>query len=159
MDMDLFKKIGRTVGSAAKSIEKKNRNAAHVSRLRAVIRHSEKAAEKEYLALGRYYYSTLRDAGNAVTEPHCSEIDMIEKRMNAAVAELEKAYSRAAEARAGTREEISLDDVVCMEEPPVAETPVPAACETSEQACAEEANETQEAGADGGENDNLPFEG
>ena len=44
----------------AAGIRQKNRHAAVMNRLRTVIRCQEQAAEKEYLALGRYYYNALR---------------------------------------------------------------------------------------------------
>ena len=61
---------GRRIGSAA-----------YLNRIRTVIKCEEQAAEKEYLALGRYYYNNLRDPSNAVTEPHCAELEAIEARL------------------------------------------------------------------------------
>ncbi len=46
-----------------------------MNRLRTVIRCEEKAEERAYLALGRYYYHNLRDAENTVTEPYCIDIE------------------------------------------------------------------------------------
>ena len=73
-----------------------------------MIRCEEKAAERAYLALGRYYYHNLRDAGNTVTEPHCIDIEAAEQRIDAA-----GRSSRRFAAREGEEEieEITLDDV------------------------------------------------
>lgn len=51
-----FKTAGGAVQSAVKVVEEKNRRTALMNRLRTVIRCEEKAEERAYLALGRYYY-------------------------------------------------------------------------------------------------------
>lgn len=144
--MNLFKKLGKALGGAAGYVEEKNRKAAALNRIRTVIRCEEQAAEKQYLALGRYYYSNLRDKNNSVTEAHCAELEAIEARLDAALLQLENFYS-AEEAKAGSlREEIDLEDVQCLEEPPEAEE---VAAPVREDA----------APAAPSENDDLPFEG
>ena len=45
-----------------------------MNRLRTVIRCEEKAEERAYLALGRYYYHNLRDAENTVTDRTASTL-------------------------------------------------------------------------------------
>ena len=82
--MEFLKSIGRAVGEAAGYLGEKNRRAAQLNRIRAVIRCQEKAAEKEYLALGRYYYHSLRDKENPVTEGHCASLDQIERALDSA---------------------------------------------------------------------------
>ena len=62
-----FKTAGGAVQGAVKVVEEKNRRTALMNRLRTVIRCEEKAEERAYLALGRYYYHNLRDAENTVT--------------------------------------------------------------------------------------------
>lgn len=84
--MDILKNIGRAVGHAAESLGEKHRKTAELHRIRTVVRCEERAAEREYLALGRYYYNALRDKGNPVAEPHCEALDQIEKRLDAALA-------------------------------------------------------------------------
>ena len=59
--MEFLKTIGKAVGEAAAHLGEKNHRAAQLSRIRSFLRCQEKAAEKEYLALGRYYYHNLRD--------------------------------------------------------------------------------------------------
>ena len=76
--------------AAALHLTEKNRLAALANRLRMVIRCEEKAAEKEYLALGRYYYNALRDRENPVAEPHCARIDEIQARRDSALEDLER---------------------------------------------------------------------
>ena len=72
-------------------LAEKNRRAAQINRIRAVIRLTEKkTAEKEYIALGRYYYHNLRDKENAVTEPHCAALDQAEKALDAALDKLDR---------------------------------------------------------------------
>lgn len=74
--------------AAAWMLKEKNRLAAVANRLRTVIKCEEKAAEKEYQALGRYYYNALRDKENAVAEPHCVRIDEIQARRDSALENL-----------------------------------------------------------------------
>lgn len=85
----VFKTAGGAVQDAVGVVAEKNRKNALANRLRTVIRCEEKAAERAYLALGRYYYHNLRDAGNTVTEPHCIDIEAAEQRIDAAVQKLE----------------------------------------------------------------------
>lgn len=77
--MELFKNLGRAMGEAANFLAEKNRRAAQINRIRAVIRLTEKKTREEYIALGRYYYHNLRDKENAVTEPHCAALDQAER--------------------------------------------------------------------------------
>ena len=86
--MEFLKTIGKAVGEAAAHLGEKNHRAAQLSRIRSFIRCQEKAAEKEYLALGRYYYHNLRDKENDVTEAHCLALDEIEQRLDAALDQL-----------------------------------------------------------------------
>ena len=58
----VFKTAGGAVQDAVGVVAEKNRKNALANRLRTVIRCEEKAAERAYLALGRYYYHNLRDA-------------------------------------------------------------------------------------------------
>ena len=78
-----------------------------MNRLRTVIRCEEKAEERAYLALGRYYYHNLRDAENTVTEPYCIDIEAAQKRIDAAVEKLE-ALTREGDSEA-EEEEITLE--------------------------------------------------
>ena len=105
----VFKTAGGAVQGAVKVVEEKNRRTALMNRLRTVIRCEEKAEERAYLALGRYYYHNLRDAENAVTEPYCIDIEAAQKRIDAAVEKLE-ALTREEDDEAES-EEITLDDV------------------------------------------------
>ena len=113
--MEFLKTIGKAVGEAAAHLGEKNHRAAQLSRIRSFIRCQEKAAEKEYLALGRYYYHNLRDKENDVTEAHCLALDEIEQRLDAALDQLSQCYS-ASEAR----EEVTLEDVQAFDQDPVA---------------------------------------
>ncbi len=171
--MNFFKNIGKTMGNAVSFIGEKNRRAACLNRIRTVIRCEEKAAEKEYLALGRYYYNNLRDRDNPVTEAHCAEVDVIEERLEKALDQLERFYSAEIElsgaagqvdviegedgptavyGKGGEAEEITLDDVESFDHDPLEE---PATEADFPVAGVPKAPLTEEPG----ENDNLPFEG
>ena len=146
--MEFLKTIGKAVGEAAAHLGEKNHRAAQLSRIRSFLRCQEKAAEKEYLALGRYYYHNLRDKENDVTEAHCLALDEIEQRLDAALDQLSQCYSASEE-----REEVTLEDVQAFDQDPAAQAaPAPV-----EAAPAEEAPAATPAPAE--ENENLPFEG
>ena len=83
----------------AAGIRQKNRHAAVMNRLRTGIRCQEQAAEKEYLALGRYYYNALRGKDSPVAEEHCKRLDEINALLDATLKSLEETV-RAREAAA-----------------------------------------------------------
>ena len=143
--MEFIKKIGQAVSEAAGYLSAKNRRAAQLSRIRTVIRCHEKAAQKEYLALGRYYYNNLRDKDNPVTEPHCAALDKAEESLDLALKQLEGFYS----CEDPDGEEVTLDDVAEYDQEPEALPPEQPAPETP----APEEPSGQE------EDENLPFEG
>lgn len=144
--MEFLKNIGKAVGDAANYLGEKNRRAARLSRIRAVIRCQEKAAQREYLALGRYYYHSLRDKDNIVTESHCAALDQIEEALDNALDQLEKFYGKE------DKEEITLEDVESYDQDPALE-------ESFQEVLSQEepVSDTQPAPAE--ENDDLPFEG
>lgn len=77
----------------AAGIKWKSRHAAVMNRLRTVIRCQERAAEKEYMALGRYYYNALRDNGSQIAEEHCQKLDRIQEQLDAALKSLKREAS------------------------------------------------------------------
>lgn len=160
--MGLLQTIGQGLSEVLDSLGEKSRRAAFLSRIRAVIRCEESAAQKQYLALGRYYYHNLRDKNDPVTEAHCAELDEIETRLESALSQLDLFYQMdqtqkgevvvmdgedgptavfiAGQEKDGIAEEITLEDVQCYDSDPT------------------KAADTTEA-ADPAENDDLPFEG
>lgn len=86
---NIFETIGHTLSGAVDYVVEKNRRAAQINRLKMVIRKEERAAEKAYIALGKYYYHTLRDELNPITEPHCAAVDNATRRMDRAMSRLE----------------------------------------------------------------------
>lgn len=100
--MGKFKNIALTAkvysNTLASNLKTVNRRTAQMNRLRTVARCEERAAEKEYLALGRYYYNALRNKDDAIAEAHCARIDEIQARRDAALETLE---GLAKEAEAG----------------------------------------------------------
>lgn len=165
--MNFLNKVGKTLGEAAHYVGEKNRRAAQLSRIRTVIQCEQRAAEKQYLALGRYYYNNLRDEENAVTEAHCVELEGIETRLDAALQLLEKFYAGQEEEippcfeEEENREEVTLEDVVGYDRDPLGDDTVLVVESPSEALGEEAAVSPQEAVAPAGEdeNDELPFEG
>lgn len=166
--MAFFKEIGKALSGAVSFVGEKNRRTAYVNRIRTVIRCEEKAAEKEYATLGRYYYNNLRDKSNPVTEAHCVELEAIEARLEKALDQLEQFYQLEQQEASKTimlgseggpvavyitrdcAEEVTLDDVESFDHDPMAEpaekapeTPAPAPARTVEPE----------------DNSDLPFEG
>ena len=86
----VFKTAGGAMQNAVDVVAEKNRKTAMANRLRTVIRCEEKAAERAYLALGRYYYHNLRDASNAEIENYCVGIETAEQRIEDAMLKLEE---------------------------------------------------------------------
>ncbi len=87
---NILETIGVSLSRAVEHVVDKNRKAAQINRLKLVIRNEERVAEKAYAALGKYYYHHLRDASDAVTEPHCAAIDQASRRMDRAITRLEE---------------------------------------------------------------------
>ena len=104
-----FLTAGGAMQNAVGVVAEKNRKTALANRLRTVIRCEEKAAERAYLALGRYYYHNLRNEANAETETHCIDIEAAEKRIEEAMLKLEALLRENEEEP--TIEEITVDDV------------------------------------------------
>lgn len=155
--MKIFEKIGKALGDAASFVEEKNRRKACLNRIRMVIRCEEAAAQREYQALGRYYYNNLRDPENTVTEPHCAELEAIDARLERALSQLEQFYCQKTEECScrccGDGEEIDLQDVEEFDQDPaLLETQ-----EAKEPEAPASVPGAQPAGED--ENDSLPFEG
>lgn len=147
--MDILKTIGSAIQSAASFVGEKNRKAAYLNRIRTVIRCEEKAAEKEYIALGRYYYNNLRDKNNPVTESHCAELDAISGRLESTLAQLEDFYQAEHDAacvavisgedgptavRVGRAEEIDLEGIEAYDHDPMVSDPAGAPAEPDENA-------------------------
>ena len=88
--MDLLKNLKDAINGAAGKLTEANRKNANLNRLRTVIRIENGNADKEFLALGRYYYNHLRDSENDVTETHCVELDGILERIANAQALMEQ---------------------------------------------------------------------
>lgn len=151
----IFQNAGGAVQGAVEVVAEKNRKAALQNRLRTVIRCEEKAAERAYLALGRYYYHNLRDAENTVTEPHCVDIEASERRIDAAVERLTALCAE--EETDAMAEEITLCDV--QEIAPQADEAVPEGMvdEAVEAAAVYPETAKDEAPRDASED--LPYEG
>lgn len=150
--MDLLHSLKRSVCSGLATLEEKNRRRAHINRIRAAMKREERAAAQAYIALGRYYYHQLRDKENTVTEPHCLELEKIEKRLDNAITQLENVYAAEAAARVQNTVEVTLEDVECMdEEPEIVETG------SAAPVVEPEADTLESKAADLEENDNLPF--
>ena len=157
----VFKTAGGAVQSAVGVVAEKNRRTALMNRLRTVIRCEEKAAERAYLALGRYYYHNLRDASNTVTEPYCIDIEAAEQRIDAAVAKLEALCRE--EGEEGEIEEITLEDVReyvpdTQQDEAVPEGLVDEAVEAVEPAAVQPEAEPEEKPAEKDASEELPYE-
>ena len=114
----VFKTAGGAVQTAVDVVAEKNRKTALMNRLRTVIRCEEKAAERAYLALGRYYYHNLRDAANAETENYCVGIETAEKRIEDAMLKLEELNREETAESEIVEEEIPVSAVAVEEDVP-----------------------------------------
>lgn len=89
--MGFLKDLGQAAESCAHRVKGKTSRAAAINRLRTVVKVQESAAEKEYLALGRYYYNALQDKDNPIAQSHCARLDKILAERDAALNALEEA--------------------------------------------------------------------
>lgn len=121
---DILDAAASAMSEAAGVLKEKNRRAARINRAKTVLRCEYQAAERELLALGRYYYETLRDPENPVAEGHCAELDEIARRVEETRACLESIYAGAGCCcEEPQREEVTLEDVTRYDADPEAETP------------------------------------
>lgn len=88
--MDFFKNAADSVTRAVNYVVDKNRRAALVNRLKAVIKTEKEKQARAYIELGKYYYETMRDAENGRTEPQCAAIDDAGRRLKKAYAKLDE---------------------------------------------------------------------
>lgn len=96
--MGFLKELGQAAENCAHRVKGKTSRAAVINRLRMVLKIQESAAEKEYLALGRYYYNALRDKDNPIAQSHCVRLDEILAKRDATLNALEEAVRQNAAA-------------------------------------------------------------
>lgn len=87
--MDFFKTAADSVSKAVNYVMDRNRKAAIINRLNIVIRNERDNQARAYVALGKYYYTRLRDSENEVTEPLCREAETAGRRLQRAYAKLD----------------------------------------------------------------------
>lgn len=87
--MDFFRSAADSVSKAVNYVMDRNRKAAIINRLNIVIRNERDNQMRAYIALGKYYYTRLRDPGNEVTEPLCREAETAGRRLQRAYAKLD----------------------------------------------------------------------
>ena len=87
--MDFFKSAADSVSKAVNYVMDRNRKAAIINRLNIVIRNERDNQIRAYIALGKYYYTRLRDPENEVTEPLCQEAETAGRRLQRAYAKLD----------------------------------------------------------------------
>lgn len=88
--MNLFRSVTGSVTKAVDYIVEKNRKAALVNRIRIVIKNERETEARAYVALGKYYFETLRDAQNEETEALCKAVELSEQRMKKAFLKLDE---------------------------------------------------------------------
>ena len=130
MDMTFFETVGQLLSEAAQTLGEKTRRIAAENRLRSTISDEERAALREYLALGRYYYNNLRETGDDAAREHCARLDDILARQDQALKTLGELQqfegpTEAFFARDGEREEVDLRDVREVPAQPEQEEPAP----------------------------------
>ena len=149
MDMTFFETVGQLLSEAAQTLGEKTRRIAAENRLRSTISDEERAALREYLALGRYYYNNLRETGDDAAREHCARLDDILARQDQALKTLGELQqfegpTEAFFARDGEREEVDLRDVREVPAQPEQEEPAPEEPVKTEPAPAEAAEEPVE---------------
>ena len=87
--MDFLRNAADSVSKAVNYVMDRNRKAAIVNRLKIVIRNERENQSRAYIALGKYYYSNLRDPENETTEPLCRQAETADRRLHRAYAKLD----------------------------------------------------------------------
>ena len=105
--MDLLKNLGEILSSTKKNISEKGKKASAAAKLRNIIMTEEKACERAYIALGKYYYHSLRDRNDLSAEPYCASLDTSKDKIDKAARKLEIYYKDEPEKRQELKEEIS----------------------------------------------------
>ncbi len=164
--MDFIKTLGSAVSGAKNYIVEKNKKSAIANRLKTAAKCQNQILDRAYLALGKYYYNNLRDVTNTVTEGHCAQIEITQKKLKDTLNALEELYRE--DTNAVVREEIDLDDVVEIKpdsnedeisefsEP---EMPLDSFNDEVAEGIVDEAVDTTAEFADLDDNSKLPFEG
>lgn len=105
--MDLLKNLGEILSSTKKNISEKGKKASAAAKLRNIIMTEEKACERAYIALGKYYYHNLRDRNDLSAEPYCASLDTSKDKIDKAARKLEIYYKDEPEKNKELKEEIS----------------------------------------------------
>ena len=82
--MNVIKVICHTVNQAADTVAQKNRRRARLNRIRVVIEGENSNINRAYIALGKYYYQSLRDPSQEEPERLCVSIDQAVQRIERA---------------------------------------------------------------------------
>ena len=90
--VELFKNIGEIMENAKKNFSEKGKKASAAAKLRAIIKAEEKATERAYMALGKYYYNNLRDKNDVTAEPYCASLDSSREKIEKAAKKLDSYY-------------------------------------------------------------------
>lgn len=85
-----IRKALTTASDIKDSVNESIRKNGIISRLKMVIKCERASLDREYAALGRYYYNNLRDRDIPECEEHCKEIDEGLKRVISAEEHLMK---------------------------------------------------------------------
>lgn len=95
--MSFLNIVGESVANAWKTVVEKNRKLSLINRVRLVIETEEEAADRDYIALGKYYYRYLRDENNKNTELYCLSLDNSNRRLTRAKQRLAELLSEESE--------------------------------------------------------------
>lgn len=88
--MKLLDTVAAGLTKAVDYVVEKNRKAALINRVKVVIRNEEQNMNSAYIALGKYYFRSLRDEKNEETERYCKAVENAMRRIDRAVTKLEE---------------------------------------------------------------------
>ncbi len=121
-----FSSIKQAAIETADDLKVRNQNNAKANKIRRELKAQEAIAAREYITLGRYYYSTLRDKNAVAVEPHCITLDAVNAKLDSLIKNLDDHYEEVANLKAekaaerrekraaaylGDREDIDIEDV------------------------------------------------
>lgn len=90
--MKIIHKVGDTLSQSVDFIVDKNRQAAHLNRLKAIIVGEQETLEAAYIALGKQYFAVLE--GKEVTEADKETAAVLSETVRLAKLRLKKAKAR-----------------------------------------------------------------
>ncbi|MDP4119586.1 MAG: hypothetical protein Q8876_00805 [Bacillota bacterium] len=137
--MTFFERIKNNVTDAVDVLMEKNRIHAQINRIRLVMRTENDAINRNFIALGKYYYDNLRDTQNSENEEICTSIDAAKIRVEKAKERYQRLLELQTAVNIDLEEDYEFEDltVACSNEEEYADMPLAQTSDTDDSVIAE----------------------